>query len=329
MPPLFRALVVVYVALCVVWAAEVAVARRRALSIHYAILAALVGKCVEVAMQLAYFSALRERGTVSAALRVGTNLTLALSMALILAVLLLTSLGWSVTRDALTRREVRMLVSTLTVYVAIASVKAFCNDGSAAAGAASGDDADDGTVDDSACNAYLLTECVATRVPRVSRSARRKTPPRSPDARARYVIRTLLMLAIIVAMNFNITHLRQAVNDSVWHPRVGLHYAKIREYQAFRWAFLAYLLLPTAMLIVKVTLLTWHYEWVNEALWQLAFLCIFVFVGATFAPSPERLLTRAFTEEDAGDAAAPAGDAGGNGGRRGRGRRLIELLSSS
>ena len=69
-----------------------------------------------------------------------------------------------------------MLVSTLTVYVAIASVKAFCNDGSAAAGAASGDDADDGTVDDSACNAYLLTECVATRAPRVSRSARRKTP---------------------------------------------------------------------------------------------------------------------------------------------------------
>ena len=69
MPPLFRALVVVYVALCVVWAAEVAVARRRARSIHYAILAALVGKCVEVAMQLAYFSALRERGTVSAALR--------------------------------------------------------------------------------------------------------------------------------------------------------------------------------------------------------------------------------------------------------------------
>ena len=143
------------------------------------------------------------------------------------------------------------------------------------------------------------------------------------------MIRTLLMLAIIVAMNFNITHLRQAVNDSVWHPRVGLHYAKIREYQAFRWAFLAYLLLPTALLIVKVTLLTWHYEWVNEALWQLAFLCIFVFVGATFAPSPERLLTRAFTEEDAGDAAAPAGDAGGNGGRRGRGspphRASIEL----
>ena len=61
-------------------------------------------------------------------------------MALFLAVLLLTSLGWSVTRDALTRREVRMLVSTLSVYVAIASVKAFCNDGSAAAGGASGDD---------------------------------------------------------------------------------------------------------------------------------------------------------------------------------------------
>ena len=40
---------------------------------------------------------------VSAALRVSTNLTLALSMALFLAVLLLTSLGWSVTRDALTR----------------------------------------------------------------------------------------------------------------------------------------------------------------------------------------------------------------------------------
>ena len=82
-------------------------------------------------------------------------------MALFLAVLLLTSLGWSVTRDALTRREVRMTREHAQRVRRDRGVKAFCNDGSAAAGGASGDDdADDGAHDDSACNAYLLTECV-------------------------------------------------------------------------------------------------------------------------------------------------------------------------
>ena len=67
-------------------------------------------------------------------------------------------------------------------------------------------------------------------------------------------------------MNFNITHLRQGVNDMPppINADLAVQYSKLHQFQVFRWAFLAYLLSPTALLIVKVTVLSWEYEWLNE-----------------------------------------------------------------
>ena len=53
----------------------------------------------------------------------------------------------------------------------------------------------------------------------------------------------------------------------------------------FRWAFLAYLLLPTILLIVKITVLTWRFEWVAEILRETLVLYIYVHVGVTFRPT--------------------------------------------
>lgn len=114
--------------------------------------------------------------------------------------------------------------------------------------------------DNQACSAYLLTE---------------------------YVIRSLIMLGIIVAMNFNIQQLRSSLHSDRWNnnttPKL---YDDLKKYQAFRWAFIGYLLLPTVLLIIKITILTWRFDWVNDMLNELLLLAIYVHVGVTFKPTP-------------------------------------------
>ena len=114
-------------------------------------------------------------------------------------------------------------------------------------------------------------------------------------------MRTLLLLGIIVAMNFNITHLRHAASDSVFHARVGLHYATIQRFIIFRWSFLLYLLLPTVLLIVRVTVLEWSVAWLNEALYQLSFLAVFAYVTVSFSPTPDAAITRGFDAQPNAD----------------------------
>jgi hypothetical protein len=87
------------------------------------------------------------------------------------------------------------------------------------------------------------------------------------------------------AMNFNIQQLRSSLHIDRWNssstPKL---YGDLEKYQAFRWAFIAYLLLPTLLLILKITILSWKYEWVNDLLNELLLLGIYVHVGVTFDP---------------------------------------------
>jgi hypothetical protein len=93
------------------------------------------------------------------------------------------------------------------------------------------------------------------------------------------------MLAIIVAMNFNITHLRTMLHDERWHSN-STHktYTKLMKFQEFRLAFLAYLLLPTVLLVIKITVLSWRYEWAGAMLTELMMLSIYTHLGMTFRP---------------------------------------------
>jgi hypothetical protein len=111
---------------------------------------------------------------------------------------------------------------------------------------------------DHICSAYMLTE---------------------------YVIKSLIMLGIIVAMNFNITYLRTTLHDERWHSN-STHktYTKLKKFQEFRLAFLAYLLLPTVLLVIKITVLSWRYEWASVMLSELLILCIYTHLGRTFRP---------------------------------------------
>ena len=86
-----------------------------------------------------------------------------------------------------------------------------------------------------------------------------------------YVLRSLIMLAILVSLNFKITLLTNSSRSGDWDSqRTSLEYTHITLYTSVRWAFLGYLLLPTFIIITKITVLSWlvfvarlHHKTVN------------------------------------------------------------------
>lgn len=51
---------------------------------------------------------------------------------------------------------------------------------------------------------------------------------------------------------------------------------------------------PQVLLVIKITILSWEYEWVHSALEEFVTLLIYAHLGITFAPFDPWLLTRAF-----------------------------------
>lgn len=49
-----------------------------------------------------------------------------------------------------------------------------------------------------------------------------------------------------------------------------------------------------ALLVVKITILSWEYEWIYNAMEEFVMMLILAHLGATFAPLDPWLLTRAF-----------------------------------
>ena len=103
---------------------------------------------------------------------------------------------------------------------------------------------------------------------------------------AEYVLKSLIMLAIIVATNLLLTHLKATIQESTWTLSTPASYAKILLYHSFRWSFLALLLLPTVLLILKITILSWRYDWANTGIGEMITFCIYSHVGFVFRPMP-------------------------------------------
>jgi len=70
---------------------------------------------------------------------------------------------------------------------------------------------------------------------------------------ATYILRSILLLGVIVALNFNITNLRSLIIESVWRAELAVYYHFLKRFSDFRWIFLAFLLSPTLMLIAQVS----------------------------------------------------------------------------
>jgi hypothetical protein len=109
-----------------------------------------------------------------------------------------------------------------------------------------------------------------------------------------FILRNLLLLAIIVAMNFTVTHLRILLTHSPWVPSTPIQYARCKQYQVFRLVYILYLFLPTIIYIVQTTTFTWKEDWMVVALNEMTTIGMLFFVGITFSPMQEAFLLRAF-----------------------------------
>lgn len=139
--------------------------------------------------QLWFYRELSRTGVKDNLLRTFRDIFESASNAVLLAVLLFAALGWSLTRESLSTRELRLILVLFSVYSIVAFVKALC----------------DSARNDEICKAYLLTE---------------------------YVLKSVVMLGVIVALNVTISQLRQALTEARWnHFVTPLTYMKLNQFQ--------------------------------------------------------------------------------------------------
>ena len=109
-----------------------------------------------------------------------------------------------------------------------------------------------------------------------------------------YVMKTIILLGIVVAMNFSITQLRTIILHSPWIQNILFQYARAKQFNNFRATFLAYLILPTVILILEFSILSWRTQWIADMMIQLVDVMIAVTIGVSFPPISEQYLSRAF-----------------------------------
>ena len=112
-----------------------------------------------------------------------------------------------------------------------------------------------------------------------------------------YILHALIMLGIIICLNFTITQLRAMLSHSAWDPSTPYCYARTKQFQTFRIAFVLYLLLPTAIALVQEIMYTWEQDWLGTVLPDLLQICLFLNVGSTFAPLKDVFMNRAFSQQ--------------------------------
>lgn len=109
-----------------------------------------------------------------------------------------------------------------------------------------------------------------------------------------YVIKTVIMLGVVVALNFSINQLRTIILHSPWVQSIILQYARSKQLNHLRVAFLAYIILPTVIVLLQLSLLSWKSVWIADFMINLVDVMLAMVVGASFAPLSESYLSRAF-----------------------------------
>ncbi|GLD96714.1 hypothetical protein PINS_up005397 [Pythium insidiosum] len=263
--PLYKALVVTYTCFTALWIAECIMQRKIVPRISYALQVALHVKTLEVFIKTWYYQEFSRRGHRDSMFKMTQDATESISCAAMLVVMLLAALGWSLTRDELSRREIRLISVSFGCYFCIALAKASCD------------------FEDDVCKAYMLTE---------------------------YIIRSVMMLGVIIALNITISQLRLALTEARWNNVVTpLTYMKLDQLQRFRFVFLLYLLIPTTLLILNLLVITpagsWRYDWVNFFLSECTTLFINVNVALILRPLDSFIFSRLVRGTDEGEASHP------------------------
>ena len=95
-------------------------------------------------------------------------------------------------------------------------------------------------------------------------------------------------------MNYTVSHLRTLITNLAWCPSIPYLYVRLRNYYNFRVFYLLYILLPTAVLMIQVTMLSWKEDWVVYLLNDIVTLAFYLLVGIIFSPLDVTLLTKPF-----------------------------------
>mmetsp|Transcript_1292 Transcript_1292/g.3804 ORF Transcript_1292/g.3804 Transcript_1292/m.3804 type:complete len:139 (+) Transcript_1292:65-481(+) len=86
------------------------------------------------------------------------------------------------------------------------------------------------------------------------------------------------MLSTIVAFNFVIAHARSRIVNSTWVANTHRGYIALAALQPMRRAFFALVLIPTVVLVIKATVLSWRAVWLVDSLFEFAVLLVYAYV---------------------------------------------------
>lgn len=250
--PVYKVAAFAYSVLTLFWILDCAVQRQRVPRIAYAFQCALHFKTAEMLFKYWYYTKLSQTGSHTRFVAIARSLVDSSAGGCLLGVQMLASLGWSLTRDQLGKREFRAIVLMLFVYCSVAGIKALCGD------------------EDDVCKAYLLTE---------------------------YIIKSVIMLGVVVALNFTISQLRLTIHESRWNSQLSpITYMKLVQYQKLRSIFLTNLLVPTILLVINLLVITppgfWRYEWINSMLREVGFLLVYGWIALALRPLDPLIYSR-------------------------------------
>lgn len=106
---------------------------------------------------------------------------------------------------------------------------------------------------------------------------------------SRLILHSLAYLCIIVAFNLNLAMLRSQILEATVGREAGRLYSRKRAYSTFRWIFLLYLIQPTAVLFIKVSVLSWEEGWVFALLDEAAKWAILLATVIVYSPRRSHL----------------------------------------
>jgi hypothetical protein len=108
------------------------------------------------------------------------------------------------------------------------------------------------------------------------------------------ILRSVIVLAMIIALNFSMTSLRNLLISSPWAPSVPLQHFRLAQYTEFRNILLAYILLPTFVIVLTLSLLSWEEFWIQALLVEMIDVIFLTYIVRIYAPSSDIMVTRAF-----------------------------------
>lgn len=175
---------------------------------------AILARVVELGMLYTQFEEMNVHGTVTSLFLTIVQLVSHFSTAVLLTCLLCISLGLSITRDA-------VQVHAREVHVLVLSVVLYFVLGILAAPCAQ--------------KQFESDECVVVSVMGT-------------------IMRSLVLLITIVAMNFNVAFLKVTATSTTWNRDTTMTYTRLKQFESLRWVFIAYLLLPVIFMTIEVNI---------------------------------------------------------------------------